>query len=509
MERQREVLGRRYKKTNVEPESRPVEDETTPAEPVRRKRKRKTLNRDIRVVTYIFVLMFALLIGNFIYFIAVDSKGVINSSYNKRQDILAETVSRGMILGSDGEILAKSTYDKNGNYTRSYPYKNIFSHVVGRYLRTKTGLEASQGFTMLTSSINPIIKGINEIKGVKSPGDNIVTTLDVNLQKLAYNALGSKKGAVVVMEPKTGKILAMVSKPDYDPNRVNENWDKLISADDDSSALLNRATQGLYPPGSTYKILTALQYIRSNPDTYSSYRYTCNGTHTFGNTVINCHNKKHHGTVDIKKAFAESCNGAFVDMGSKLDLNDFKKLNNSMLFNQAFKLDIAVNKSSYSVNSSTDQGVIYQTMMGQGQTLITPMHNAMIVSAIANDGVVKKPYLVDRVENNDGKVISKTESDDYATLMSKDEAYLMRELMDSVVSEGTATSLRSSAYAAGGKTGSAEFNSKGQSHGWFVGYAGKQKGKPEIVVSIVVEDSGTGSDYAVPIARKIFNSYFR
>ena len=211
-------------------------------------RKRKRVNREISLITYIFVGLFVLLIGNYVRFMFVESGDVINSSYNKRQELLAETIERGMILGSKGEVLAKSEYDKDGNMTRVYPYKSLFAHTVGRFLKTKTGLENTMSFPLLTSSINPLEKAWNDIAGERSPGDNVVTTLDVDLQKVASDALGSKQGVVVVMEPSTGKILAMVSKPDYDPNKVEENWDKLTSMSGDESALLNRATQGMYSP---------------------------------------------------------------------------------------------------------------------------------------------------------------------------------------------------------------------------------------------------------------------
>ena len=164
-----------------------------------------------------------------------------------------------------------------------------------------------QTFDLLRSNVSIIEKTGNEIQGEKSIGDNVVTTLDYELQLRAYDALGSYDGAVVVMEPATGKILAMVSKPDFDPNTISEDWDTLTADTNTDAVLLNRATQGLYPPGSTFKILTTLEYLNEH-GTDEDYSYSCNGSFTVGNTTIHCHNNKSHGTQTLKQAFANSCN---------------------------------------------------------------------------------------------------------------------------------------------------------------------------------------------------------
>ena len=239
------------------------------------KRKPKS-NQEILLVSYVFVGIFVLLLARFAYFISIESPNVINNTYNKRQELLAERVVRGKILGSNGEVLAETLVDKYGNEVRSYPYKNIFCHIVGRFSNGKTGVEQLQNINLLTSGENPLTAVLNEIQGEKNKGDNAVTTLDVELQKVAYEALGSRKGAVVAIEPTTGKILAMVSKPDYNPNTIDSVWDRLVKDVNEDSALVNRATQGLYPPGSTFKILTALEYIREN-ESYEDYEYMCEG----------------------------------------------------------------------------------------------------------------------------------------------------------------------------------------------------------------------------------------
>lgn len=464
-------------------------------------------NREIVVVTYIFVGLFVMLMAYLIRFIVIDSSNIINNAYNERQSLLANRVVRGEIQGNNGEVLAKTIEDEEGNSTRIYPYDEMFAHVVGKFDKGKTGLEASESFNLLTSHTNPIFMLYNELSGIKNPGDNIVTTLDVNLQEVAYKALGNQRGAIIVLEPSTGKILAMVSKPDYNPNKVQQNWKKLNEDSDNKSALVNRATQGLYPPGSTYKIVTALQYIKENEDALTKYSYICEGHEIFEGVSIKCYNGKKHGELNLISAFAKSCNTSFADIGTTLDVASFRKLNENLLFNKPLPTNISYKQSSFVLDGNSDASKMPQTSLGQGETLITPFHNALITAAIANGGTLMNPYLVDHITNYSGQIVKKNVPTTYGSLMNSEEAKMLTELMTAVVKKGTATSLTDLPVSAGGKTGSAEYNSSQSSHAWFVGFAPTDK--PEIVVSIIVEGAGTGSAHAVPIAKKIMNTYFK
>jgi peptidoglycan glycosyltransferase len=467
-------------------------------------REEKT-NRDIMHITYIFIGMLVLTIGYFVHFLVADSNEVINNSYNKRQDLLAEQIIRGNIISADGEILAKTKTDKKGNETRVYPYGSMFSHVVGRFSKGRTGLESSDNFHLLTSNINPLRRIFTELSGEKNIGDNVVTTLNTRLQEAAYEALGDRNGAVVVMEPSSGKILAMVSKPDYDPNKINEEWDELVDENSNNSALLNRATQGLYPPGSTFKILTALEYIRENPD-YKKYSYDCIGKGVFNEITINCYNNKKHGHEDIKKSFAKSCNSSFAKLGISLDMASFRKLCDTFLFNSPLPTNMLYNQSSFVLDASSEKKEIPQTAIGQGKTQITPLHNALITATVANGGVLMKPYLVDHIETAAGVTVQKYLPEIYGTLMTPAESQLISSFMTEAVEDGTASALNGKKYTAAGKTGSAEYEENKPAHAWFVGFAPAEN--PEIVVSIIVESVGTGSEYAVPVASKIFDTYF-
>ena len=225
------------------------------------------------------------MMGYISYFNVVKSRDIISSPYNKRQDSYADRVIRGKILDRNGNVLAQTNVAEDGTETREYPYNNIFAHVVGYTAQGKSGLESVSNFELLTSNAFFVDKLKNEFQDKKNQGDNVVTTLDTNLQEAAYDALGSNKGAVVVMDPSTGKILAMVSKPDFDPNTVSQNWNELSTSED--SVLLNRATQGQYAPGSTFKLVTTLEFMRENAD-FDSYSYNCTGSIESGDVTIHC-----------------------------------------------------------------------------------------------------------------------------------------------------------------------------------------------------------------------------
>ena len=227
---------------------------------------KKSRNKEFARVTYIFVLLFLALMGYLVCFNLVRAQKIVNNPHNERQNNFAQQVVRGNITDKDGVVLAETQTDEAGNESRVYPYGDVFAHVIGYDSSLgKTGLESVENFELLTSNAFFLEKIRNEFQDTKNIGDTVVTTLDAQLQQAAYDALADNKGAVVVLDPATGKILAMVSKPTFDPNQIETEWDYLNS-DSDNSPLLNRVTQGAYAPGSTFKIVTALEFMRENPD---------------------------------------------------------------------------------------------------------------------------------------------------------------------------------------------------------------------------------------------------
>ena len=338
-------------------------------------------------------------------------------------------------------------------------------------------------------------------------GDNVYTTLNVDLQETAYEALGDREGAVVVMEPSTGRILAMVSKPDFDPNEIATDWES-ISGDEESSVLVNRATQGLYPPGSTFKIFTTLEYMKENPN-YEDYSFQCRGTLTIEDSVIHCFGNEVHGSENLEESFTNSCNTSFSNIGVSLDKTSYRKLCESLLFNQSLPGPFETKNSSFVLDKNSTTMQTMQTAIGQGETLVSPYHMLLVVSAIANDGVLMNPYVVDHTENADGTVVKEYENSEYGKLLSKSQAQIMQEYMKQVVNDGTASALKGQSYTAAGKTGSAEINSNRDSHAWFVGYASKEdSGKPDIAIAVIVEGAGTGGKYAAPVAKQVFDTYY-
>lgn len=467
----------------------------------------KRKNKDIFKVLYIFIGLFLLMTGRFVYFIVAQSSDAINSSYNKRQDLLAEKYVRGKILAADGTVLAQTNTGSDGKETRYYPFGQEFCHVVGSFDRGRTGIELSENFNLLTSHTNVISQAITMMEGKKIIADDIVTTLDVKLQQTAYQALGNRKGAVVAMEPSSGRILAMVSTPSYDPNKVAEHWESLVADSSGNSTLLNRATQGLYAPGSTFKIVTALEYLKENPSTYKNYGYDCKGSAMFGDRKISCYNNHIHGKIDLKESLAKSCNDSFAHIGTLLNLKKYKKTAEQLMFNKPLPFELPYSQSRFNLSSEDSVNEIAQTAMGQGKTQISPMHSAMIVSSIANDGKMMVPYLVEGAQSTSGHVSKRAKKKVLTEAMTEEEAEILTDYMSEVVNSGTATLLKNSKYQVAGKTGSAEYNAHGESHAWFVGFAPVKN--PQIAISIIVESSGTGSEYAVPIAKKVFDNYLK
>ena len=340
-------------------------------------------------MTYVFVALFIVMMGYISYFNLVRGREIVRSPYNARQDSFADRVVRGKILDRNGQVIAQTNVAEDGTETREYPFGNMFAHVAGYTAQGKTGIESLANFELLTSNAFFLEKLRNEFQDKKNMGDNVVTTLDVSLQEAAYDALGSYKGAVVVMEPSTGKVLAMVSKPDFDPAGVEADWEYLST--DENSALLNRATQGQYAPGSTFKVVTALEYMRENPG-YDSYNYYCEGNITVADTTISCYNGNVHGDVDFRDSIAYSCNTSFCNIGLTMDIGSFKETAKELLFDSKLPCDLPYSKSEFRLKEGAVDGDRMMTAMGQGKTQVSPYHMALITSAIANGRSNKSPY---------------------------------------------------------------------------------------------------------------------
>lgn len=470
------------------------------------KMTKRRKNRELYLCAGIFLILFIGLSGYLVSYIMNNDEALFNNSYNSRQRVLAAENRRGTIYAAGGEVLAQTVLTQSGDEQREYPYHEVFAHVVGYTAKGKTGIEELENYNLINSNIPERDKVENELAGVKNPGNDVYTSLDTVLQQTAYDALGAYQGAIVVTEVKTGRILAMVSKPDYDPNQIADIWEK-VSEDTENAALINRATQGLYPPGSTFKIVTALAYIRQHPQDWQSYRYQCSGAYINGDNRINCFHGSVHGSVDFMTSFAKSCNSSFANIGMQLDRAGFQDTIDSLLFNQKLPVPLSYNQSSVELSADSSDEDVMQTSIGQGKTQISPMQLNMITAAIANEGMAMQPILVDKVVSAQGKTLEENSPQAYRRLMTQEEAEILTSLMEDVVLEGTGRGLNGQPYTSAGKTGSAEFNQvKEDSHAWFTGFAPVED--PEIAVTVIVERIGSGGDYAVPLAKRLFDAYF-
>lgn len=482
-----------------------------------RKAKASALAREkTRVRRQVFIsgaaisALFGAMIVYFLIYTNSNSKQLFENDYNKREEALLEKNTRGKIYAASGEVLAQTVTGEDGSEVRSYPYANLFAHIIGYTYKGGSGVEQLEDYNLTHSDISLSEKAALDEAGEKYPADDVYTTLDLSLQQAASDALGDNNGAVIVTEVNTGNILCMVSKPDFDPNDIETIWENLGS-DTESGTLVNRVTQGLYAPGSTFKIFDAVELMDEDMSRANNFTYNCVGydnTYTLEDgQPIHCYHWTAHGEVDLKKAFAKSCNSAFVNIGNSLDRTSFAALLNNMMFGEELPYDLPSGVSSYELTDTTSTEDVTQLSIGQGSTLMTPMHLNMVTAAIANGGTIHKDQIIASIKTGTGTVISQTQPEEYRTVMSAEVAAKMREMMRDVVEEGTATKLSSRPYNPCGKTGSAEIvTGQSTSHAWFTGFAPEEN--PEIAITVIVEGAGSGGVSAVPVARSVMDEYF-
>lgn len=472
---------------------------------MKKKLENRKNNKSIIVSTLIFVITFIAMAGYLIYFNLTQAESIINNSYNKRQGVLSRRTIRGSILSDDKTKLAVTNVDDDGNENRYYPYSGLFSHTIGYLNNGGYGLESLYGYYMLHSNQNFFEQIGNDLSGNRNTGDNVVTTLNVGLQKACYDALGSNRGAVIVMEPSTGKILAMVSKPDFDPNTLAANWSQ-ITGEGSDSVLVNRATQGLYPPGSTFKLITMLEYLREHKNDYGQYHYICDGTYELGNNTINCVRTTAHGDVDLFSSLAVSCNCSFINIGLSLDLDRYKKTAEKMLFNKELPTNLEYNKSRFVLNGESSEWDIAQTSFGQGKTVITPFHLALITCTIANNGTLMEPYLVSSVESTNGMIVKKFKEEKYDTLITEKEASLLKKGMEQVVKDSFSWLFGGVEYTLAAKSGSAQYGTEGYEHSLYASFSPADN--PEIAVVAVVEGGPQRNTTAAEVTKQIYDYYY-
>lgn len=500
----KEVVRKRVKVPNKKQKALLKQDDTKAAAVINSLKESK-------VVGAVFVIIFVSCIGYLSYFIAWGSKEdvVANNPYHlARTGNNADKVIRGSIIGSDNVVLAYTQVDENGEERRIYPYDNLFAHVVGYTTGGTYGLENAANKYLLTAT-RTIAESLKEdITSGKKPGDNVYTTINSTLQYVAYNALSGYSGAVVAVEAETGNILAMVSNPGFNPNNMQEIWENISEIGKSESFLVNRATQGLYPPGSTFKLLTTLAFIRENPNDYLKYAYNCNGSFSYNNISLACAHNMVHGDVNLQNALEQSCNGAFANIGTRLNNKTLMKIADDFYFDKSLGIGINIKPSSMPIDTDTKAESRTQISIGQGAVLETPIQNAMITAAIANDGILMKPKLISKVVSSTGNTVKSFGDEALGRVMQEKESKILEEMMLSVVENGTGFKAKSDHYYSAGKTGSAQYSADLEAlHAWYTGYAW-QEGSKKIVVSVILEGAGSGGQLAAPIAKQIYDTYF-
>ena len=455
----------------------------------------RTNKRIIRVLIAISLLFLAL-VTYLLWFNMFRAKDVYTNSYNKRQWESEQQVQRGEIYSQDGVLLAETEIDGDARI-RKYPKGRLYSHIIGYCSQVygKTQLEMSHDDDLIGKGT--ISLTLNEIKH----GNNLNLTINDELQEYAYEQLDGRDGAIVAMEPTTGQILAMVSLPDFNPETIEKDWPSMM--EDENSPFLARATQGLYPPGSTYKIVTAAGVYDNGMTTET---FDDEGLFKKDDVTVYNYNKESFGKLDIKTAFEVSSNYVFCTLGYEMGADAVKAEAEKFGVNKSFEFDIPVSQSQIQYKKMTDlDGALVS--IGQGGLVMTPLHVAMMASAVANNGKMMKPYLVETVTTENGTVIGQTKPSVLYDSIGTACADYIEDMMIGVVEDGTGTGAQISGITVAGKTGTAE-NETDTDHAWFVGYAPVEN--PTICVAVVLENAATsGGKSAVPIAKNIIRKFLK
>jgi peptidoglycan glycosyltransferase len=425
------------------------------------------------------------------------AQAVRDNSYNKRLWINEDNILRGSIADRDGEVLVYSE-TRDGEAHRIYRYDNLYSHVIGYSLKDygKSGLERKYNSYLVNANENTAINELINLINPSGVGNNLNLTIDHDLQKKTRELMSGKKGSAIAINPKTGEILSMVSVPDFNIGNLSENWNTVSENPD--SPLLNRGTQGLYTPGSVFKILTAVGVIQNGlPEAI----YECSGSTVIDGYTIRDFDESGHGPLNLEQAFAVSCNTYFADQAVAMGHDKLREIAENLSFNQKITFDLETSTSTFPKDSIglTDLGA---SGIGQGRILVTPLNMLMIVSAVANDGYMPMPYIVESVVSPGGMRIDSHRSES-RKVMENGEAQALKNMMREVVRSGTGTNAGISGVQVAGKTGTAE-NSSGKNHAWFVGFAPLDD--PKVAVVVLLEEEGSsGGRSAAPIAREIIS----
>lgn len=460
----------------------------------------KGLRHNIKALLATFVVMFIALTGYIAYTVTVNGTSWFLSPYNLRLSAQKKNVIPGNILDRDYNVLVTSDAESNRVYSDDETLRRAMSHVLGDpYGIAASGIETFHAKYLLGFNTNVFERIYQAITMEKRHGDTVVTTLDSELCKYIYQQM-DYNGAVVVMNYRTGEILAMVSNPSYDPLTVED----YRGSDASDSVLVNRATMGKYTPGSVFKIVTTAAILRDYP-ALADETFTCTGTYACGTGEVVCYHQIAHGEQTLQEAFANSCNCAFAHYAETLGHSALLSTAERLGFNKDFIFDdLSVYRSSYETPGEEQTLEFAWSAIGQYKDTVTPMHMCMLAAAVANDGVMLEPKLVKSIMNARNYEYITLQTEEYGTVLSSEEAQTLRELMINAVTRGTAKNAAVKGYTIGGKTGTAEVSDDKtvEPHSWFVGFVDDET--HPIAIAVVCEYGGAGSAAAAPLASRVF-----
>ncbi|MBQ7718072.1 MAG: peptidoglycan glycosyltransferase [Clostridia bacterium] len=460
-----------------------------------------SFNKKIIHALIVISFLFLSLIGYLTYFQFFRADKLAYDGRNPRTVANENKVKRGDIVSSDGVKLAYSEMSADSQ-TRVYPYNNVYAHIIGynsvQYGRS--GLEYTyNGYIMGSSFSNELFNIKRTIDGEDKEGANLTLTIDHKLQQKAYDLLGSHRGAVIALDPSTGAVLALVSKPDFNPNSesLSANWESLNSGEE--SVFLPRATCGLYAPGSVFKTITAVSAAENGMD---SVEIEDTGSKVVAGYEFKNYDGHEYGLLDLKKGFAKSSNVYFAELAYELGYRKMHTTAEGFMIGKdiAFDLDIKTGQTL----QNRDKTNVAAVGMGQGDTLVTPMNMALVAQALANGGVMMSPYLVESADLSNGYNVYKHSRQVLSEATDADTAEKIKECMIECVKSGTGVSAQISGVEVAGKTGTAE--NTGEDHAWFIAYAPADD--PKIALCVMVENAdNTGGVVCGPIVRSLIYAW--
>ena len=486
------------------------------------------MNGPIRRVALALFVLFGLLLSAVTYFQVIKGPDYRDDPRNVRVVAGRTGRERGTIISSDGVVIATSVPNPDDPrvFRRSYPESNTYSHVVGyaTLLFGATALEETRADVLVSDRDSTISGVINALLGGDLRPEGIRLTIDHGLQTAAIEALGGQIGAIVAIDPTTGAILAMVSKPDFDPNILLGTGaapagDALAA--DPGRPLLNRAIGEVYPPGSTFKIITTTAVLETGaagPGTEypNPVELALPGTNA---TIRNFDRRRCRGeaTITLSDAFAVSCNTTFGLIGLEMEPDDLIAAARAFGFGFDVPFEIEVVRSAIPPASdfTDDAPALAQSAIGQRDVRATPLEMALVAAGIANGGWIMTPYLVDEVFNSEGVLTTATDPVGWRRPMSPSTADVLTALMERVVTAGTGSRAAVPGIRIAGKTGTAEVPGSSP-HAWFVGFGpvDARPGTPQIAIAVLIEfggdlgDNGTGGTVAAPVAQKVLSAFF-